>query len=177
MNAVKGFSDLDKKTRTVSLARFIAGFDIDGIGVEIAQSLITAGVTFDTLFNLTVEDLVAIPGWGSTRSVVFLNGLKKNEKDMRELAKILKIQEPVTSESSSITGMHICVTGKLEKLSRKDVEKLVKSKGANFDASVTSNTDILVTNDTTSGSSKLNNARKYGTKIVSEEEFYELLNS
>ena len=59
----------------------------------------------------------------------------------------------------------------------KDVEKLVKSKGANFDTSVTSSTDILVTNDTTSGSSKLNNARKYGTKIVSEEEFYELLNS
>ena len=108
---------------------------------------------------------------------MFLDGVKKNEKGMRELAKILKIQEPVTSESSSITGMHICVTGKLEKLSRKDVEKLIKSKGANFDTSVTSNTDILVTNDTTSGSSKLNNARKYGTKIISEEELYELLNS
>ena len=96
---------------------------------------------------------------------------------LKELAKLLKIQEPVKSESSSITGMHVCVTGKLEKLSRKDVEKLIKSKGANFDTSVTSNTDILVTNDITSGSSKLNNARKYGTKIISEEELYELLNN
>ena len=177
VNAVKGFSDLDKKTLTIPLARFIAGYDIYGIGVEIAQSLVTAGVTFDTLFNLTVEDLTAIPGWGATRADVFLNGVKKNEKDMKELAKILRIQEPVKSESSSISGMHICVTGKLEKLSRKDVEKLIKSKGANFDTSVTSNTDILVTNDATSGSSKLNNARKYGTRIISEEEFYELLNN
>ena len=177
VNAVKGFSDLDKKTLTIPLARFIAGYDIDGIGVEIAQSLVTAGVTFDTLFNLTVEDLTAIPGWGATRADVFLNGLRKNEKDMKELAKILKIQEPVKSESSSISGMHVCVTGKLEKLSRKDIEKLIKSKGANFDTSVTSNTNILVTNDATSGSSKLNNARKYGTKIISEEEFYELLNN
>ena len=177
VNAVKGFSDLDKKTLTIPLARFIAGYDIDGIGVEIAQSLVTAGVTFDTLFNLTVEDLTAIPGWGATRADVFLNGIKKNEKDMKELAKILKIQEPVKSESSSISGMHICVTGKLEKLSRKDIEKLIKSKGANFDTSVTSNTNILVTNDATSGSSKLNNARKYGTKIIPEEEFYELLNN
>ena len=177
VNAVKGFSDLDKKTLTIPLARFIAGYDIDGIGVEIAQSLVTAGVTFDTLFNLTVGDLTAIPGWGATRADGFLNGIKKNEKDMKELAKILKIQEPVKSESSSISGMHICVTGKLEKLSRKDMEKLIKSKGANFDTSVTSNTNILVTNDATSGSSKLNNARKYGTKIVSEEEFYELLNN
>ena len=177
VNAVKGFNDLDKKTRTISLAKFIAGYDIDGIGVEIAQSLVTAGVTFDTLFDLTVENLVSIPGWGATRADVFLNGIKKNEKDMRELAKLLKIQEPVKSESSSISGMHICVTGKLEKLSRKDMEKLIKSKGANFDTSVTSNTDILVTNDATSGSSKLNNARKYGTRIITEKEFYEFLDN
>lgn len=177
VNAVKGFNDLDKKTRTISLAKFIAGYDIDGIGVEIAQSLVTAGVTFDTLFGLTVEDLVSIPGWGATRADVFLNGIKKNEKDMKELANLLKIQEPVRSESSSISGMHICVTGKLEKLSRKDMEKLIKSKGANFDTSVTSNTDILVTNDATSGSSKLNNARKYGTKIITEKEFYEFLDN
>ena len=177
VNAVKGFNDLDKKTRTISLAKFIAGYDIDGIGVEIAQSLVTAGVTFDTLFDLTVENLVSIPGWGATRADVFLNGIKKNEKDMKELANLLKIQEPVTSESSSISGMHICVTGKLEKLSRKDMEKLIKSKGANFDTSVTSNTDILVTNDATSGSSKLNNARKYGTRIITEKEFYEFLDN
>ena len=73
--------------------------------------------------------------------------------------------------------MHTCATGKLEKLSRKDMEKLIKSKGANFDTSVTSNTDILVTNDATSGSSKLNNARKYGTRIITEKEFYEFLDN
>ena len=177
VNAVKGFNDLDKKTRTISLAKFIAGYDIDGIGVETAQSLVTAGVTFDTLFALTAEDLVSIPGWGAIRADVFLNGIKKNEKDMKELAKLLKIQEPVKSESSSISGMHVCVTGKLERMSRKDIEKLIKGKGASFDTSVTANTDILVTNDTASGSSKLNNARKYGTRIVSEEEFYKLLNN
>lgn len=177
VNAVKGFSDLDKKTRTISLAKFIAGFDIYGIGVELAQTIVDAGVVFDELFTLSEGRLTEIPGWSSTRASIFLSGIKENEEDMKSLARILKIEEPKQSENSPISGMHICVTGKLEKLSRKDVEKLIKSKGANFDTSVTSNTNILVTNDVTSGSSKLNNARKYGTKIVSEEEFYELLNN
>ena len=175
VNAVKGFSDLDKKTRTISLAKFIAGFDIYGIGVELAQTIVDAGVVFDELFTLSESRLTEIPGWSSTRASIFLSGIKENEEDMKSLARILKIEEPKQSENSPISGIHICVTGKLEKLSRKDMEKLIKSKGANFDTSVTSNTNILVTNDATSGSSKLNNARKYGTKIISEEEFYELL--
>ena len=177
INAEKAFNDLYSK-RNIDLATLIAGFNIEGIGLEMSKTLVENGYdSLGSLHNVKVEDLTAIPGWGATRADVFLNGVKKNEKDMKELAKILKIQEPVKSESSSISGMHICVTGKLEKLSRKDMEKLIKSKGANFDTSVTSNTNILVTNDATSGSSKLNNARKYGTKIISEEEFYELLNN
>ena len=177
VNAIKGFDDLDKKTRKISLARFIAGFDIDGIGVEIAQSLIDAGVTLDTLFNLTVRDLIAIPGWSNTRAEVFLNGLKESEKDMKELAGILTVECSAETENSPISGMHICVTGKLETLSRKDIEALIKSKGASFDSSVNSSTDLLVTNDATSGSSKLKNAQKFGTKIISEKEFYDLLNT
>lgn len=177
INAEKAFNDLYSK-RNIDLATLIAGFNIEGIGLKMSKTLVENGYdSLESLHNVKVEDLERLPNWSSTRANIFLSGIKKNEKDMKELAKILKIQESVKSESSSISGMHICITGKLEKLSRKDVEKLIKSKGANFDTSVTSNTDILVTNDTTSGSSKLNNARKYETKIISEEEFYELLNS
>lgn len=177
INAEKAFNDLYSK-RNIDLATLIAGFNIEGIGLKMSKTLVENGYdSLESLHNVKVEDLERLPNWSSTRANIFLSGIKKNEKDMKELAKILKIQEPIKSESSSISGMHICVTGKLEKLSRKDMEKLIKSKGANFDTSVTSNTNILVTNDVTSGSSKLNNARKYGTKIMSEEEFYELLNS
>ena len=173
VNAVKGFEDLDKKTKKLSLVKFIAGYDIDGIGVEMAQSLVDAGVNLGNLFTLTVDDLVKIPGWSDKRAAAFLEGLKECEESMKNLSKILKVEEPVR-ETSSITGLHICVTGSLDRFSRKEIGDLIKSKGAFLDSSVTKNTNILITNDTSSESSKLKNARKLNTTIMSEEEFCEL---
>lgn len=173
VNAVKGFSDLDKKTRTISLAKFIAGFDIYGIGVELAQTIVDAGVVFDELFTLSESRLTEIPGWSSTRASIFLSGIKENEEDMKSLARILKIEEPKQSENSPISGIHICVTGSLERFSRKEIADIIKSSGAFFDSSVTGNTDILITNDTSSGSSKLKKAEKLGVRIMSEKDFCE----
>ena len=173
VNAVKGFEDLDKKTKKLSLVKFIAGYDIDGIGVEMAQSLVDAGVNLGNLFTLTVDDLVKIPGWSDKRAAAFLEGLKECEESMKNLSKILRVEEPVR-ETSSITGLHICVTGSLDRFSRKEIGDLIKSKGAFLDSSVTKNTNILITNDTSSESSKLKNARKLNTTIMSEEEFCEL---
>ena len=173
VNAVKAFEDLDKKTSKISLAKFIAGYNIDGIGIEIAQSLVDSGVTFEKLFSLQTSDLIKIPGWSDKRASDFLEGLKENEESMKELAKIVRIEETSTDSTSSISGLHICVTGSLDGFSRKEIADVIKSKGAFFDSSVTGNTDILITNDTSSGSSKLKKAEKLGVRIMSEKDFCE----
>ena len=92
---------------------------------------------------------------------------------MKELAKIVRIEETSTDSTSSISGLHICVTGSLDGFSRKEMADVIKSKGAFFDSSVTGNTDILITNDTSSGSSKLKKAEKLGVRIMSEKDFCE----
>ena len=176
VNAVKGFEDLDRKTKKLSLAKFIAGYDIDGIGVEVAQSLVDAGINLENLFTLTIADLIRIPGWSDKRAAAFLKGLEECEESMKNLSKILKIEEPAR-ETSPITGLHICVTGSLNRFSRKELGELIKSKGAFLDSSVTKNTNILVANDISSGSSKLKNARKLNITIMNEEEFYKLYES
>ena len=176
VNAVKGFEDLDRKTKKLSLAKFIAGYDIDGIGVEMAQSLVDAGINLESLFTLTIADLIRIPGWSDKRAAAFLKGLEECKESMKNLSKILKIEEPAR-ETSPITGLHICVTGSLNRFSRKELGEFIKSKGAFLDSSVTKNTNILVANDISSGSSKLKNARKLNITIMNEEEFYKLYES
>lgn len=176
VNAVKGFEDLDRKTKKLSLAKFIAGYDIDGIGVEMAQSLVDAGINLESLFTLTIADLTKIPGWSDKRAAAFLKGLEECEESMKNLSKILEIEEPAR-ETSPITGLHICVTGSLNRFSRKELGEFIKSKGAFLDSSVTKNTNILVANDISSGSSKLKNARKLNITIMNEEEFYKLYES
>jgi len=76
--------------------------------------------------------------------------------------------------NGSLKGLKICITGTLSK-PRKDYEKAILAAGGELAEDVTKNTHILVTNDPSSGSSKLKNAAKHGTKVISEAELEKLL--
>ena len=59
---------------------------------------------------------------------------------------------------------------------RKEYEELIEKAGGKNVSSVTSKTDFLVTNDTTSGSSKNKKARELGKTIIDEKELRRMLN-
>lgn len=180
INCKKAFNDLYSK-KDISLSKFIAGFDIEGIGVEIVNTLIDEGyTTLESILNLKVEDLLKIKGWSNIRSEQFANGILVNEEEMLYLKNKINLIEKVNKEynnmGKSLEGMRICVTGKLENYSRKEIEAFIKEKGGVMDKSVTAKTDILVTNDQTTGTSKLKNAFEFGTKIMDENEFMSMVN-
>ena len=179
INCGKAFNDLWAKSKDMTLSRFIAGFDIEGIGVELVNELIKAGYdTFEKVDNLGVAELSEVNNWSEKRAGVFRTGWLQNRTEMRfMLNKYITLKENKPSEEAdgALKGLHICVTGKLENFSRKQIEDFLKQNGAIADSGVTSKTDILVTNDRTSGSSKLKNAEKYGTRIISEKELMNLV--
>jgi hypothetical protein len=76
--------------------------------------------------------------------------------------------------TNGVKGLKICITGALSK-PRKEYEKAIIAAGGELADDVTKNTNILVTNDPNSGSSKLKNAIKFKTIIISEEEFNKIL--
>ena len=174
INCKKAFDDLYSK-KEMSLEQFVAGFDIEGIGIEIVKTLTDAGYdTLEKLLNLRVEDLLKIRGWSNIRSEQFVNGMLINEEEMLSLRnKVIimeKKEENNNMSTNSLEGLRICVTGKLVNYTRNQIEEFIKEHGGKMDKSVTPNTDILVTNDQTTGTSKLKNAFEYGTKIINEEE-------
>lgn len=179
INCGKAFNDLWAKSKDMTLSQFIAGFDIEGIGVELVNELIKAGYdTFEKIDNLGVAELSEVNNWSEKRAGVFRTGWLQNRTEMRFMLNkhiTLKENKPSEEADGALKGLHICVTGKLENFSRKQIEDFLKQNGAIADSGVTSKTDILVTNDRTSGSSKLKNAEKYGTRIVSEKELIELV--
>ena len=67
-------------------------------------------------------------------------------------------------------GLTICFTGKMEH-KRSDMEKIAEERGFIPMDKVDKNLNILVCADPNSGSSKLQKAAKYGTKIISEQDF------
>ena len=74
-------------------------------------------------------------------------------------------------------GKSICVTGKLEHFTRDSINAKILELGAKVASGVSAKTDYLITNTPDSGSSKNVNAKKFGTTIITEEEFLQMINT
>ena len=74
-----------------------------------------------------------------------------------------------------LAGKSFCFTGELVTMKRADAEQLVKKNGGSIKSSVTKDLSYLVTNDTTSGSSKNQKAAKLGIPVIDEKTFLELI--
>ena len=61
-------------------------------------------------------------------------------------------------------------------MNRNDAQSLVKKNGGTIKSSVTKDLNYLVTNDKDSGSSKNQKAIKFGTPIIDEETFLQMIN-
>ena len=78
--------------------------------------------------------------------------------------------------SNTISGLTFVVTGDVEKFkNRRELSDFIESKGGKVTGSVTGKTDYLINNDLTSNSGKNKKAKELGIKIISENEFLELV--
>ena len=70
------------------------------------------------------------------------------------------------------------MTGKLHHYKNRDELKAeIESLGGKVTGSVSSKTNYLINNDTTSGSAKNRSAKRLGIPIISEDEFIALIQS
>ena len=105
---------------------------------------------------------------------MIVEGLFENAQEMRKLVSdgIITIEE---AGNGKLSGKSFCFTGELRSMKRADAEQLVKANGGSIKSSVTKDLSYLVTNDTSSGSSKNVKAAKFGIPVINEEEFLKLL--
>ena len=160
--------------RRMKLPVFLAGFDIEGFGETLAEKLTGAG--FDSLEKLLAasEDQIAsVYGFAEITAHTIKEGLKENEEEMRSLLEsgTILIEE---AGGGKLAGKSFCFTGELS-IKRADAEKMVKDNGGSIKSSVTKDLSYLVTNDTSSGSSKNVKAAKLGIPVIDEKEFLQLL--
>lgn len=161
--------------KKMNLATFIAGFDIEGFGETLAEKIVAAG--FDSLqkmLDATEEQIAAVYGFAEITAHTIVAGLKENAEEMRKLADgIIEIEQ---AGGGKLSGKSFCFTGELVTMKRADAEQLVKKNGGQTKSSVTKDLSYLVTNDTSSGSSKNQKAAKFGIPIINEEEFLKMVN-
>ncbi|MGB4956947.1 MAG: BRCT domain-containing protein, partial [Candidatus Saccharimonas sp.] len=77
-------------------------------------------------------------------------------------------------KTGKLVGKNFVVTGTLESMGRDEAADKIRQLGGTFQSAVGKDTDYLVAGGKV-GASKLKKARAYGTKIINEQEFLELL--
>jgi len=165
----------------VSLSDFIAGFDIEGIGVLMADKLVAAGIdTLDKVLAASPLDFEKVDGFAEITARTLHEGLRVVEQDMRELTeqgyvRILPPARRLEQEGAGVAGKSFCFTGELASMKRSDAEKLVRAAGGTVKSSVTRDLDYLVTNDPTSGSEKNRKAQEFSIPVIDETQFLALL--
>ena len=173
LGAKKVYESIQSRRR-MSLAVFVGGFDIEGIGETMAQKLVDAGYTsLEKILSATEEEIASVYGFAEITAKVFAGGLSENADEMRSLIAdgTIQIEE---AGGGTLGGKSFCFTGELRSMRRSEAESLVKQAGGTCKSSVTKDLTYLVTNDTTSGSSKNQKAAKYGVAIIDEDEFLRL---
>lgn len=165
-----------EKSRNTQISRFIYALGIPGVGVANAKLICRHfDSSLDDIVNADESGLVCIDGIGAVIAgdiVKYFADAKKRADALALAAELTLIPEEKADMSSDIAGKTFVITGSVEHFTnRNEVKALIESLGGKVAGSVSSKTDYLINNDTTSNSSKNQKAKELGIPIISEEDF------
>ena len=155
--------------------RFLFGLGIRHVGSQTAVDLAGRFEAIERLRHATIDELRAIAGIGVVvaESVVAWFADEDNNLLLDKFTKLGVV--PVFEKKTGVlSGKRFVVTGTLQSMSRDEAAGKIRALGGIFQTSVAKDTDYLVAGGKV-GASKLKKAESYGTKIVTEQEFVELL--
>ena len=175
-SAKKLLAALDER-RNVGLDRFLMGLGIDFVGKRAASLLAEQYASVDALLDLTEETLIALDGIGK-KTAQSLHAFLVDEEYAQELQDLLSAgftpaSVQMEKAESPLSGHKVVVTGTLSRYGRREVEDVLKRLGAQPSGSVSKKTGALVAGQ--KAGSKLLKAEKLGVKVITEEEFYEIV--
>ena len=185
--SVKNLKTAIDRSSQILLDRFIYSLGIRHIGQENAKLLgnfFKSINKFTELFNYSkrknlLKNIAELDGIGSAqlKSLEEFFSNKKNDEIVSSLIKYLKIENSkVFNKDGKLNGKTIMFTGGFEKISRSEAKSLVEDNGGKVLGSISKKLSILVTGDNKPIKSKIEKAKELRVKIISESDWYKLLN-
>ncbi len=163
----------DKKR--APLERFVYGLGIRHVGVQTALDLVNAFGSLEKLSHATIDELKNVEGVGEVVAESIAAWFT-DEDNIALLTKFaeLGVQPFYEPKSGKLSGQNFVVTGTLESMSRDEAAERIRALGGTFQTAVAKDTSYLVAGANV-GASKLKKAASYGTKVINEQEFLELI--
>ena len=165
-----------EKSKQNDLGKLIFALGIRHVGAKAGSLLANHFKTMNAIMNASVEEILEIDGFGAVMAESVVDFFK-NEKS-RALVESLA-QSGVNMESQSVVndtrfeGMTFVLTGTLPTLKRSEASKIIESFGGKTSSSVSKKTSIVLAGE--EAGSKLDKANALGIRVISEEEFMEMI--
>lgn len=162
--------------RSPPLGRFLFGLGIRHVGVQTAVDLSQKFGTLEKLSQATIEELHMVEGVGEVvaESIVAWFSEPTHQELLKKLKNAGVWPLPAKKTGGSLMGKNFVVTGTLETMGREEAAEQIRAYGGTFQSSVGKDTNYLVAGQNI-GASKLEKAKKLGTKVINEEQFIKLL--
>ncbi|MFH1560939.1 MAG: NAD-dependent DNA ligase LigA [Chloroflexota bacterium] len=167
-----------EKSKSRPLARVIFALGILHVGSEMAEVLASHFWSIHQLSRATEEELLEIPSVGpkiaqSITAYFRDQGNLDTIEKLRSAGVRLEEESPRVERDLPLAGMQFVVTGRLDSLTRAQAEARIKELGGSVTSSVSRKTSYLVAGE--EPGSKLEQAKKLGTPLLSEEEFLQMV--
>jgi len=158
------------------LHRFIYGLGIRHVGEQTAVDLALVFKKLTSLSNTTMDELLEVGGIGEVvaESIVAWFADPANQKLLAKFEEYGVHPEPVRQTGGVLNGKSFVITGSLESMSREQAGERIRALGGTFQSSVGKDTDYLVVGANV-GESKLDKARKLGTKQITEQDLLKII--
>jgi DNA ligase (NAD+) len=164
-------------SKSNSLEMLLHGLGIKHIGKTAAKNLARKFKTLQKLQTATSEDLESVPDIGYKMAESLLEYFSNGQNillidNLIELGICCEYNQPA-DQSSLLDGALFVITGTLPTLKRNEAQVLIEKNGGKVSTSVSKKTNYLLAGE--AAGSKLVKAENLGVQILSEDDFYLLL--
>ena len=185
--SIKNLQNAIDKSKNIMLDKFIYSIGIRHIGQENAKiigNFFKKSKHFSELFNekkraKILQNLEDLNGIGDTqiRSIEDFFSNKKNSEIIQSLMLVLNIKDmKKISQNGVFFNKNIMFTGGFEKMSRSEAKAIAEENGAKILGSISKKLNYLVIGNSKPTKKKIEKAKELKINIMTEENWYKLLN-
>jgi DNA ligase (NAD+) len=169
-----------EESKKVPFERVLFALGIRFVGATVAQKLAEYFGNLEKLQKATLQELLQVPEIGEkiAESVLAYFQDKDNLQIIERLQKAglqFEMKNALKElKSEKLNGLNFVISGVFEQFSREGLKDEIEKNGGKVLSGISSKVNFLVAGNE-AGPSKLEKAQKLGVKVISEQEFLELL--
>lgn len=164
------------KSREAGLARLLCAFGIRQVGQKAAKVLASHYTDLDSLMAAGAQELTLIPDIGEITAGFITEwfSLPQSQHQIERLRQAgVSFQSREERKDNRFAGLTFVLTGTLQQYTRDEASAIIESYGGKASGSVSKKTSYVLAGE--NAGSKLTKAEALGIRILSEDEFAEMI--